>query len=91
MPQNHPRNGSSYEPQNGNNAVYQYLGNSALSDSSVAAPAAASVATDGGDGSVASCHQPLPEGWDIGRDYDGKIYFIDHRSQTTTWVDPREG
>ena len=33
---------------------------------------------------------PLPEGWDMGRDYDGKIYFIDHRSQTTTWVDPRE-
>ena len=32
----------------------------------------------------------LPEGWDMGRDYDGKIYFIDHRSQTTTWVDPRE-
>ena len=32
----------------------------------------------------------LPEGWDMGKDYDGKIYFIDHRSQTTTWADPRE-
>ena len=38
-----------------------------------------------------SIDQPLPEGWDMGRDYDGKIYFIDHRSQTTTWVDPRDG
>lgn len=37
-----------------------------------------------------STDQPLPEGWDMGRDYDGKIYFIDHRSQTTTWVDPRD-
>ena len=33
---------------------------------------------------------PLPEGWDVGRDYDGKVYFIDHRTRTTTWVDPRE-
>ena len=33
---------------------------------------------------------PLPEGWDMGRDYDGKVYFIDHRSQTTTWLDPRK-
>ena len=32
----------------------------------------------------------LPEGWDMGKDYDGKIYFINHRSQTTTWADPRE-
>ena len=32
----------------------------------------------------------LPEGWDMGRDYDGKIYFINHHTQTTTWVDPRE-
>ena len=32
----------------------------------------------------------LPEGWDMGKDYDGKIYFINHHSQTTTWVDPRE-
>ena len=35
-------------------------------------------------------HAALPEGWDMGKDYDGKIYFIDHRSQTTTWADPRE-
>lgn len=33
---------------------------------------------------------PLPEGWDIGRDYDGKIYFIDHINQKTTWIDPRD-
>ncbi|CAG9854227.1 unnamed protein product [Phyllotreta striolata] len=33
---------------------------------------------------------PLPDGWDFGRDYDGKIYFIDHISKKTTWIDPRD-
>ena len=33
---------------------------------------------------------PLPEGWDMGIDYDGKPYFIDHKSKTTTWIDPRD-
>ena len=35
--------------------------------------------------------QQLPQGWDVGRDYDGKIYFIDHNTKKTTWVDPRGG
>ena len=33
---------------------------------------------------------PLPEGWDINFDFDGKPYFIDHKNKTTTWVDPRD-
>lgn len=33
---------------------------------------------------------PLPEGWDVGVDYDGKPYFIDHKNKTTTWIDPRD-
>ncbi|KAE8746785.1 hypothetical protein FOCC_FOCC006533 [Frankliniella occidentalis] len=33
---------------------------------------------------------PLPEGWDFARDYDGKVYFIDHHSKKTTWIDPRD-
>nr|SVE72766.1 EOG090X00VK [Ceriodaphnia reticulata] len=33
---------------------------------------------------------PLPQGWELGRDYDGKVYFIDHNSKKTTWVDPRD-
>ena len=35
-------------------------------------------------------HCPLPEGWDMGIDYDGKPYFIDHKTRTTTWIDPRD-
>lgn len=33
---------------------------------------------------------PLPQGWDVGKDFDGKVYFIDHHNQKTTWVDPRD-
>lgn len=33
---------------------------------------------------------PLPSGWDIGTDYDGKVYFIDHINKQTTWIDPRD-
>lgn len=33
---------------------------------------------------------PLPDGWDFAQDYDGKVYFIDHNSKQTTWIDPRD-
>jgi protein KIBRA len=33
---------------------------------------------------------PLPDGWDFARDYDGKVYFIDHNTKKTTWIDPRD-
>ena len=33
---------------------------------------------------------PLPNGWDIGHDHDGKLYFIDHNTKKTTWIDPRD-
>ncbi|XP_058798936.1 protein kibra [Phymastichus coffea] len=33
---------------------------------------------------------PLPEGWDVAHDYDGKMYFIDHNTRKTTWIDPRD-
>lgn len=33
---------------------------------------------------------PLPQGWDLCRDTDGKVYFIDHNTQKTTWIDPRD-
>lgn len=33
---------------------------------------------------------PLPEGWDFAQDYDGKVYFIDHNTKKTTWIDPRD-
>lgn len=33
---------------------------------------------------------PLPEGWEEARDFDGKAYYIDHTSRTTSWIDPRD-
>ncbi|XP_042307856.1 protein KIBRA isoform X3 [Sceloporus undulatus] len=33
---------------------------------------------------------PLPEGWEEARDYDGKVYYIDHATKSTSWVDPRD-
>lgn len=33
--------------------------------------------------------RPLPKGWVKHRTPGGKIYFIDHNTQTTTWTDPR--
>ncbi|XP_028906646.1 protein KIBRA [Ornithorhynchus anatinus] len=33
---------------------------------------------------------PLPRGWEEARDFDGKVYYIDHTSRTTSWIDPRD-
>ncbi|KAM4620363.1 LOW QUALITY PROTEIN: protein KIBRA [Polymixia lowei] len=33
---------------------------------------------------------PLPEGWEEAHDFDGKVYYIDHINQATSWIDPRE-
>lgn len=33
---------------------------------------------------------PLPDGWDVAKDFDGKIYYIDHNTKKTTWLDPRD-
>ncbi|CAG0883324.1 unnamed protein product [Cyprideis torosa] len=33
---------------------------------------------------------PLPAGWEMARDFDGKEYFIDHNTKQTTWIDPRD-
>jgi hypothetical protein len=31
----------------------------------------------------------LPSGWEICKSLTGRIYFMDHNTRTTTWVDPR--
>uniref|UniRef100_A0A3B5A318 WW domain-containing protein n=1 Tax=Stegastes partitus TaxID=144197 RepID=A0A3B5A318_9TELE len=33
---------------------------------------------------------PLPDGWEEARDFDGKVYYIDHVNQCTSWIDPRD-
>uniref|UniRef100_A0A1I7WFU5 HECT-type E3 ubiquitin transferase n=1 Tax=Heterorhabditis bacteriophora TaxID=37862 RepID=A0A1I7WFU5_HETBA len=34
---------------------------------------------------------PLPDGWDMQIAPNGRMFFIDHRTKTTTWTDPRTG
>ncbi|WFD21238.1 HECT-type E3 ubiquitin transferase [Malassezia caprae] len=43
---------------------------------------AASSATSSGTG-------PLPSGWEQRTTAEGRPYFVDHNTRTTTWVDPR--
>ncbi|KAM9236345.1 protein WWC2 [Leptosomus discolor] len=33
---------------------------------------------------------PLPHGWEEARDYDGKVFYIDHNTKQTSWIDPRD-
>lgn len=37
-----------------------------------------------------TCEVPLPLGWEEARDFDGRIYYIDHNTKQTSWVDPRD-
>ena len=32
---------------------------------------------------------PLPEGWEARRGIDGRAYYVNHNTRTTTWEDPR--
>ncbi|THV00829.1 HECT-domain-containing protein [Dendrothele bispora CBS 962.96] len=32
---------------------------------------------------------PLPQGWEERRTAEGRPYFVDHTTRTTTWIDPR--
>ncbi|PAV77310.1 hypothetical protein WR25_21113 [Diploscapter pachys] len=34
---------------------------------------------------------PLPDGWDMQIAPNGRTFFIDHSTKTTTWTDPRTG
>ena len=36
-----------------------------------------------------ACTGPLPDGWEEAEDGEGKKYYIDHNTETTTWDDPR--
>ncbi|XP_073681605.1 membrane-associated guanylate kinase, WW and PDZ domain-containing protein 1b [Garra rufa] len=32
---------------------------------------------------------PLPENWEMAYTENGEVYFIDHNTKTTSWIDPR--
>ena len=33
---------------------------------------------------------PLPDGWEVAHDFDGKVFYIDHTNKETSWIDPRD-
>ncbi|PLW42685.1 hypothetical protein PCASD_08482 [Puccinia coronata f. sp. avenae] len=63
---------------------------SATSTSSNPAAASASGATSTiQGGSTTAGWGPLPAGWEQRFTPEGRPYFVDHNTRTTTWVDPR--
>ncbi|XP_063306154.1 protein WWC3 isoform X2 [Pelobates fuscus] len=41
-------------------------------------------------GTTDSSDLPLPAGWEEARDYDGRLFYIDHNTRQTSWIDPRD-
>nr|CAB3267775.1 protein KIBRA [Phallusia mammillata] len=33
---------------------------------------------------------PLPAGWEEAYDFDNRVFYIDHNTQRTSWIDPRD-
>ncbi|ESK90467.1 ubiquitin-protein ligase [Moniliophthora roreri MCA 2997] len=54
---------------------------------SATASATSGGATSPGSGGYSEI--PLPLGWEERRTAEGRPYFVDHTTRTTTWVDPR--
>ncbi|RGB42281.1 putative ubiquitin-protein ligase [Rhizophagus diaphanus] len=42
-----------------------------------------------GQGATTAGYGPLPSGWEQRTTPEGRPYFVDHNTRTTTWVDPR--
>ncbi|KAK4705682.1 hypothetical protein P7C70_g507, partial [Phenoliferia sp. Uapishka_3] len=53
------------------------------------APAAGAAAGAGAASSTTQGSGPLPAGWEQRFTPEGRPYFVDHNTRTTTWVDPR--
>ncbi|KJE88728.1 Nedd4 protein [Capsaspora owczarzaki ATCC 30864] len=61
--------------------------------STLTVPQAASPDTDGdklsAEALAAIQQQPLPPGWEMRRNKEGRAFFVDHASKLTQWTDPR--
>ncbi|XP_074848856.1 protein WWC3 isoform X2 [Carettochelys insculpta] len=47
-------------------------------------------AAGGGPRGRESSELPLPAGWEEARDFDGRVFYIDHNTRQTSWIDPRD-
>ncbi|XP_069731321.1 protein WWC3 isoform X1 [Phaenicophaeus curvirostris] len=50
----------------------------------------AAAAQGGGQRGRESSELPLPAGWEEARDFDGRVFYIDHNTRQTSWIDPRD-
>ncbi|GAB5590341.1 hypothetical protein Unana1_05241 [Umbelopsis nana] len=58
--------------------------------SSTATPTSSTAAAPATTNSTTSSNSgPLPAGWEMRTTPEGRPYFVDHNTRTTTWVDPR--
>ncbi|KAJ3283722.1 hypothetical protein HDU79_008837, partial [Rhizoclosmatium sp. JEL0117] len=75
------------ELQRFNNIGLNFAGSGATNGSTPPTTAAASTAAS--TGAAAAPTGPLPAGWEQRMTSDGRSYFVDHNTRTTTWLDPR--
>ncbi|CAO3673596.1 unnamed protein product [Umbelopsis vinacea] len=57
--------------------------------SSTTIPTASNAAANAASNSTTTTSSPLPAGWEMRTTPEGRPYFVDHNTRTTTWVDPR--
>ncbi|CAI2172982.1 11836_t:CDS:10 [Funneliformis geosporum] len=62
---------------------------SEASASTAATTATNGLAPVGHVGATTAGYGPLPSGWEQRTTPEGRPYFVDHNTRTTTWVDPR--
>uniref|UniRef100_A0A3Q4G4L2 Membrane-associated guanylate kinase, WW and PDZ domain-containing protein 2 n=1 Tax=Neolamprologus brichardi TaxID=32507 RepID=A0A3Q4G4L2_NEOBR len=71
-------------------------------EASIQAPASAEPPTEGEEAPKSPCKSPtkvldadeeelgpLPDNWEMAYTEKGEVYFIDHNTKTTSWLDPR--
>ncbi|KNC56410.1 E3 ubiquitin-protein ligase NEDD4 [Thecamonas trahens ATCC 50062] len=66
-------------------ARQQYQSRVALVASPTASTSTTATAADG----TAAGEEPLPDGWEMRRAANGRVYFVNHNDRTTSWEDPR--
>uniref|UniRef100_A0AAZ3R1A4 WW domain-containing protein n=1 Tax=Oncorhynchus tshawytscha TaxID=74940 RepID=A0AAZ3R1A4_ONCTS len=42
-------------------------------------------------GGLGTARSPLPEGWEQAVTPEGEVYYINHITKTTSWLDPHLG
>lgn len=65
------------------------VGSSAATPAGTAAASGSTVGGGAASGPTQAGTGPLPAGWEQRFTPEGRPYFVDHNTRTTTWVDPR--